>query len=251
MRFCSAADHPISSCCCCCFVCCLLDSLSILCALVVDKVCLSVVMDIDDSENMFAGAVAGMIAETIMHPFDTLNTRLKVFSDAKSTAPAPKSQRSTSATAGVATVEKGSIRIAGTRGMPSTVLRYTRPSFPKPTMLQFFPAHSPGMSLHSATMVGAMYRIVSLEGWSALYAGVPATVIGAIPATALYFSAYEAAKRFGERSYNNFADAAQAATSVRPDNELVYLPAVYFTAGALGELASSSVCVRGLLVCEG
>eukprot|EP00750_Incisomonas_marina_P025304 INCI5373.1.p1 GENE.INCI5373.1~~INCI5373.1.p1 ORF type:complete len:575 (-),score=74.60 INCI5373.1:1101-2720(-) len=189
-------------------------------------------MDNDDSENMFAGAVAGMIAETIMHPFDTLNTRLKVFSDAGGSS-GDNAGAGKGAQSGT-----GSIRIAGTRGMPSTVLRY---SVPRSAVMQFFPAHS--MSFHSGTMIGAMYRIVSLEGWRALYAGVPATLIGAIPSTALYFSAYEAAKRFGEASYNDFADAAQAATGVRPDNEMVYLPAVYFTAGAFGELASSSVYV--------
>ena len=191
-------------------------------------------MDNDDSENMFAGAVAGMIAETIMHPFDTLNTRLKVFSDAGGSS-GDNAGAGKGAQSGT-----GSIRIAGTRGMPSTVLRY---SVPRSAVMQFFPAHS--MSFHSGTMIGAMYRIVSLEGWRALYAGVPATLIGAIPSTALYFSAYEAAKRFGEASYNDFADAAQAATGVRPDNEMVYLPAVYFTAGAFGELASSSVYVAG------
>jgi len=188
-------------------------------------------METDDSENMFAGAVAGMIAETIMHPFDTLNTRLKVFSDAPAKADT------------VASKSTGTIKIAGTRGMPSTVLRYTKPSVSRPSVMKFFPAHSPGMSLQHGTMAGAMFRIVSREGWRALYAGVPATLIGAVPSTALYFSAYEWAKRFGERGYNDFANAAQAATGVRPDNELVYLPTVYFVAGALGELASSSVYV--------
>ena len=45
---------------------------------------------------------------------------------------------------------------------------------------------------------------------------------------------HELAKRLGERRYNGFADAAQAATGVRPDNARVYLPAGYFAAGALG-----------------
>ena len=187
--------------------------------------------DTDHSENMVAGAVAGMIAETIMHPFDTLNTRLKVFSDNKS-----KAESSTDSTR--------SIRIAGTRGTPSTVINY-KPSttIVRPTMMKFLPAHSPLMQLHSGTMIGSMYRIVSVEGWRALYAGLPATLFGAFPSTALYFSAYEWTKKFGETKYNDFSNAVQAATGTKPDNELVYLPAVYFASGACGELASSTVYV--------
>ena len=29
------------------------------------------------AENLVAGAIAGLIAETLLHPFDTINTRMK------------------------------------------------------------------------------------------------------------------------------------------------------------------------------
>ncbi len=135
-------------------------------------------MDDDDSDNLIAGAVAGMIAETVMHPFDTLNTRLKVFSDSG----LPSARTLTAQPGGGS---KGSLRITGTRGMPSTVLSYTKSAVPRGNMIQLFPAHAPGLSFHHATMTGAVYHIVKNEGWRALYAGLPATLVGAVPATAL------------------------------------------------------------------
>jgi hypothetical protein len=190
--------------------------------------------DTDDAENLASGAMAGLVAECIMHPIDTLNTRLKVFAGGQA-PPSPLVQPG-----------KSSLHVTGLRGTPSSVLHYTHPAAaapPGPAVLKYLPQSVANAVFQRTTMTGVAVHVVRTEGWRALFDGLPATVLLSMPSTAVYFAAYEWVKRVGEGGYTYFADAAQWLTGVRPDMELGYMPAVYCFAGAFGELASSSVYV--------
>jgi len=115
-------------------------------------------------QHFCAGAVAGTVADTMMHPFDTINTRLKV-------------QQSVQKSAGF-------------------------------------------------NIMGVAKSVVKHEGVTGLFGGLSATLLCALPSTAIYFGVYEAVKRTGCRYV---------------DEDMESL--VYFTAGATSELAASVIVV--------
>jgi len=117
----------------------------------------------------WAGGVAGIIADTCMHPFDTISTRLKV------------------------------------QGMDPTQ-----------------PAKYHGLFRTARTMVAE-------EGVRSLFNGVSATILCAIPSSAIYFGMYEFVKGTGKQHG-------------QVTNEY-HMDAVHLAAGVSAELAASVVVV--------
>jgi len=71
-----------------------------------------------------------------------------------------------------------------------------------------------------------LQHIFRTEGTLALWAGMPASMIGTVPSTALYFVAYESMKHVGERNLQER-----------------FHPVVHMTSGCLAELISSVIYV--------
>jgi len=130
--------------------------------------------------HAWAGAVAGMIAETCMHPLDTISTRLKV--------------------------------------------------------------QGADVANHSYHGVFGTARImIAEEGVGSLFRGVSATLIGAMPSSALYFAVYETSKHYGMEHMRELT----AASNVDNGGELTEWQEdlVHLGAGVVSELGSSFIWV--------
>lgn len=90
---------------------------------------------------------------------------------------------------------------------------------------------------YGSSVSGAMGVIMREEGVRALWSGVSAWLLFAVPSSAIYFTTYETVKRFGTQ-------ASPPSSSSRE----VSKTALHLTAGALSELAAAVTTVPGEVV---
>lgn len=124
-----------------------------------------------------AGCWSGIIADSVLHPVDTIRTRLQVQTEGNTPAPPISAETSRSSSIG---------------HLQDTTSRTT-----EATRSRTVPAAYRGV-------VDAALRMQKTEGALSLYQGIGATLLLSGPANALYFCSYEIGKRMIHNIEGNF-----------------------------------------------
>uniref|UniRef100_A0A7S3G3R1 Mitochondrial carrier protein n=1 Tax=Palpitomonas bilix TaxID=652834 RepID=A0A7S3G3R1_9EUKA len=156
--------------------------------------------------ELVSGCISGLIADSVLHPIDTIRTRLQVQQELVELAP-----------------EVVPLKMEGEKGCCRGV------SFTSSTPHSSSP-HLPREGVYRG-MNDAAVGIVRSEGFLALFQGISATLLLSGPANALYFWSYEIAKRsvhrveaqFGMRS-PEWASAIIAGALADTSGNIIWVP---------------------------